>query len=105
MRKINRDKAQILTGTADSFESLMLNVKELGGATLATGGACCKTNTEHYFCFSPFLVKQKSSSDFLWLAKTGINVGLSLKCSGLKRSFEKWGNTVGRKRNLFFLFT
>ena len=39
--------------------------KELGGTHLPTGVpaasimARCKTNTEHYFCFWPFLIKGK----------------------------------------------
>ena len=35
----------------------------------------CKTQSEHYFCFSPFSLKGKQSSlDLFQVAKTGINV-------------------------------
>lgn len=68
--------------------------KELGGATLAAGlcaasiRACCKANTATLH-FSPFFTKVKTLFGFLSVrVKTGTNVGLLEKLSGVKQTFK-----------------
>ena len=54
----------------------------------------CKTNPRHYFHFSLFffvvvVAKVKTLFGFLSVSKSGTNVGLSKKQSGIKQTFEK----------------
>lgn len=73
-------------------------VKELGGATLRAGGAaapiraCAKQTLDTAFPFFP--QKRKSSSDLFQLAEVDMYVGLSLKPSGGRQTFEKRGIPV-----------
>lgn len=85
--KINRDKAQMLTDTGSKhwwldagMESIALGKEFVGppyllGAPAASIAPYCKTNTEHYFQFSPFFPQKRKSSDFFQLEKTGTNTG------------------------------
>lgn len=74
--------------------------EELGRVALAGGSTCClynprgKTNAGCYFCFSPFLWKQKSSLDFFRLAKTGTDVGLFLKAKWCNMNFQTAEDTL-----------
>ena len=55
--------------------------------------APCKTNPRRYFHFSLFFVvvvaNIKTLFGFLSVSKSGTNVGLSKKQSGIKQTFEK----------------
>ena len=53
--------------------------------------ACCKTNAECYFLFSPSPINAKILFGFLSVSKTGTNVGLLWKQSGTMRTFKWWG--------------
>lgn len=48
------------------------------GARAASMTAHCRMNMELYFCFTPllflFFMKEKSSSDVLWLAKVQVSM-------------------------------
>ena len=82
MNNINGNKAQMLTDTAQSSESLMLSVvpgKELGGTSFMAKGCelhlqhtLCKINAKCCICFSPFFMKAK-----IPLVKIGTHISLS----------------------------
>lgn len=75
MHRLSPEEAQTLTDTVHSFSGLteMLSVgpsTESGGAPLTAPGAapimaCCKTDTESYFCFWLFFIKVKILSKLL----------------------------------------
>lgn len=74
--------------------------KGLGRATLAAQSAtasimaCCKSNAECYFGFSPFFVKAKILFRFLSVSKTRYLRRSFIKRNGVTRTFEKMGIPV-----------
>lgn len=80
MHKINQDKARMLTDTVESYGWLRWCwvqswAKEPGGGYsccsvwAASVTACCKTNTECYFCFLTFFIKAKILFRFLLVSE------------------------------------
>lgn len=62
----------------------------LGVYCLCKAKPGCKTNTECSFCFSSFFIKVDTILEFL-LVKTGTNMDLLYKQSGIMRTFKSRG--------------
>ena len=105
MHKINGDEAQMLMDTVQSSGAWCWDA-ECGSQKGACRGHSCfwyttsitasvKVNTIlvfHFFFFSQ--KEQKSSLDFFQLKKTGTNVGLLQKWSGVKQTSEEKGLSI-----------
>jgi len=65
--------------------------KKLGRTTLLVPGAPlplqCKTNTEHLFCFLPFMVKAKISLRLLSIRENKYSCRSSVKAEWLRVNF------------------
>ena len=64
MNKIYQNKAEVITEFKAMATWCWVEFlgKELGMTLLQLHWACCKINTEHYFCFWPLLIKVKTGS-------------------------------------------